>query len=198
LQLDKVKLEQEINKFHPITNTIFKNCKVILQDITCDKFIRAAAYFAINRSSFSGSTTSGGFSEESGNTRFTKSSIIKMKKTNLSNITFTNLDFSDFLTNIPKEKFIFLDPPYYLGTKSKLYGNKGDLHEDFDHDKLYSCINKKNNFILCYNDCDYIRNLYKNFTIISVSWTYGMNATKKSSEILIMPITYTKKINTNK
>ncbi len=195
LKLDKIKLESEINKLSPITKDIFIECKKNLMNVTCDKFIRAASYFAINRSSFSGSTISGGFSKESGEKRFTQSSITKMKKTNLTNIIFTNLDFIDFVQNIPDDKFIFLDPPYYLGKKSKLYGNNGDLHENFNHNELFNCISKKHNFILCYNDCEYIRNLYKDFIIISTSWTYGMNTTKKSSEIIIMPIKYNEKLN---
>lgn len=79
---------------------------------------------------------------------------------------------------------MFLDPPYYL--KSKLYGTNGDLHEDFDHDKLCSILKNRKPWILCYNDCDYIRNLYKNFQITTIGWKYGMNKTKQSSEILII------------
>ena len=45
---------------------------------------------------------------------------------------------------------------------------------------------KKTNWIMTYNNCDYIKSLYKNFTIIETNWSYGMNKSKKSSEIVII------------
>jgi site-specific DNA-adenine methylase len=38
---------------------------------------------------------------------------------------------------------MFLDPSYYLENKSKLYGNNGDLHQDFNHDLLFDLLNTK-------------------------------------------------------
>jgi hypothetical protein len=39
---------------------------------------------------------------------------------------------------------------------------------------------------MTYNNCDYIKKLYKNFKIIETAWSYGMNKSKKSSEIVII------------
>ena len=39
---------------------------------------------------------------------------------------------------------------------------------------------------MTYNNCDYIRKLYKGYKIIETSWSYGMNKTKESSEIVII------------
>ena len=50
-----------------------QDSQVIFKEI--NKFVKAAYFFAINRSSFSGVTLSGGFSKESSIKRFTKSSI---------------------------------------------------------------------------------------------------------------------------
>ena len=162
----------------------------------------AQDYFIINRCSFSGSTLSGGFSKESAKTRFTQSSIDRVKTLNLNPFQFYNLDFPVFMYSIgliPSEKkyFVFLDPPYYLEKGSKLYGTSGDLHEKFDHDALwlllisYTSLNIP--WMLTYNDCPYIRELYslkstnhKNIKIKEVDWKYGMNKTKKSSEIVII------------
>jgi len=44
----------------------------------------------------------------------------------------------------------------------------------------------RKNWIMTYNDCEYIRNLYKDYDIRDVNWKYGMNKTKKSSEIVII------------
>jgi len=148
---------------------------------------QAYMYFIINRSSFSGATLSGGFSEEALNKRFTKSSIDRVKALKLSKVSLNNLDFEDFLDqNINEKNLIFLDPPYYLKKKSNLYGNNGDMHESFDHEKLFNCISKKNNWIMTYNNCEYIKNMYKDYEILETSWSYGMNKSKTSSEIIII------------
>ena len=58
--------------------------------------------------------------------------------------------------------------------------------ENFNHQELFDCISNKTNWIMTYNNCEYIRNLYKDFKIIETSWTYGMNKSKQSSEIIII------------
>ncbi len=147
---------------------------------------QAHMYFIINRCSFSGATLSGGFSKEASEKRFTKSAIDRVKELNLSRVNFYNLDFEVFLNqNEGNKNLIFLDPPYYL-EKSNLYGNNGDMHENFDHEKLFNCISTKKNWIMTYNNCDYIKEMYKDFKIIETSWSYGMNKSKNSSEIIII------------
>ena len=96
-------------------------------------------------------------------------------------------DFEYFINNFTNEKtIIFLDPPYYLEKQSKLYGNNGDMHENFNHQMLFDLIKTKKNWIITYNNCEYIKNLYKDYLIIDVNWSYGMNKTKSSSEIIIL------------
>ena len=60
------------------------------------------------------------------------------------------------------------------------------MHEYFDHKLLFELLNKKKNWILTYNNCEYIRNLYSNYIILDVNWSYGMNTSKLSSEIIII------------
>lgn len=152
-----------------------------------DKLTQSIMYFIINRCSFSGATLSGGFSLESSKKRFTKSSVDRIKNLNLTNFTIYNLDFEEFINNnVSQENLIFLDPPYYLEKKSKLYGKNGDMHDTFDHLKLYHCLSKIKNWVMTYNNCDYIKLLYKDFKIIETSWSYGMNKCKESSEIVII------------
>ena len=161
-----------------------------------DKLLIAVYFFIINRCSFSGSTLSGGFSKESAKNRFTKSSLANIVWLNnpndenefINKYEFMCKDFEETLSNPPENYFIFCDPPYCLHD-SKLYGDKGDLHENFDHLGFHDCItNCKNDYIICYNDCEFIRNLYKDHIILSENWSYGMNKDKKSSEIVILSI----------
>ena len=98
-------------------------------------------YFIINRCSFSGATLSGGFSVEASKKRFTQSSIERIRNLNLSKFNIYNLDFEKFINkHQDKQNLLFLDPPYYLEKESILYGNNGDMHEPFDHKKLYNCL----------------------------------------------------------
>lgn len=158
-----------------------------LQNKDEDKdLVIASYYFALNRSSFSGSTLSGGFSSQSASGRFTKSSIDKLSKINLNDFSFYNLDFVDFLSFLNNDIFIYLDPPYYLSkTTAKLYGVNGDLHENFNHNLLWQTLKTKPNWALSYNDCPEIRELYKDYEIINLEAQYSMNKSKKGQEILI-------------
>jgi len=139
-----------------------------------DKLIQGVYYFIINRCSFSGATLSGGFSEEAAKKRFTESSIARIEKMNLSGVDFTNVDFEEFLAG-HLGKFIFADPPYFLGNKSTLYGKGGDLHKDFDHARLHKVLSAREGWVLTYNNCDYIRELYEDYYMIEVDWSYGMS-----------------------
>ena len=73
-----------------------------------------------------------------------------------------------------------------LEKKSKLYGHNGDLDNNFNHELLFNTIKSKNNWLLTYNNCSYIKNLYKDYIILEVNWRYGMNSNKQSSEIVIL------------
>ena len=183
---NKDKLCKKLYKYiDNVDKSIFSNFRS--QVMEEDNLNQSIMYFIINRCSFSGATLSGGFSLEASKKRFTKSSIDKIKKLNLVKFEIYNLDFEEFINSTYSlNNLLFLDPPYYLEKKSKLYGNNGDMHETFDHDKLYKCISKKVNWIMTYNNCDYIKNLYKDFKIIETRWSYGMNKSKKSSEIVII------------
>ena len=108
-----------------------------------------------------------------------------MNEINLQNIEFECLDFKQSILKHPND-FLYCDPPYYLEkNKSNLYGINGNMHRYFEHDILFNILSKRNNWILCYNDCERIRELYKNYDIVSLSWKYGLGNNKSSSEILI-------------
>ena len=185
-KIANARLCELINSFKTTTKDQFAKYREKIMTLT-DGLQQAALYFVINRCSFSGATLSGGFSQQAAEKRFTDSSIKRVQNLDLSNTVFSNHDFTYFLeNNTHQDAIIFLDPPYYLEKGSKLYGRNGDLHETFDHGTLANALKEKKNWILCYNNCTYIRDLYKEYTIVDVNWSYGMNKTKKSSEILII------------
>lgn len=185
-QNSKELLAHSVRSMMPVSKEKFYNLR---QEIlkTEDDIQIASMYFIINRCSFSGSTFCGGFSEDSSRTRLTESSIERILQTDMTNTIISNLDYKDFLRQYPEttDTIVYADPPYYISTY--IYGRDGDLHHSFDHEEFAKEIKLRNDWIVCYNDCEYIRNLYKDTKIESVCWSYGMNKTKKSSEILIFP-----------
>jgi DNA adenine methylase len=177
-------LEKKIEK---ISKTEFLEYRAQIM-IEPQQMEQSVMYFIINRCSFSGATLSGGFSKESSKNRFTRSSIKKIAQLELQDFEIMNQDFTNFLAQLPASPrdLLFLDPPYYLENRSTLYGKSGDMHEGFPHELLFRIIENHQNWIMTYNDCEYIRDLYKDFLIIPAEWSYGMNKTKKSSEIVII------------
>lgn len=188
VKINKAILCEELREIKAVSKEQFIAYRKTIMDLQANILQQATQYFVINRCSFSGSTLSGGFSEEASSKRFTQSSINRIEALDLTNIEIYNEDFYDFVnTYTPIEKaLLFLDPPYYLESKSKLYGNNGDLHEGFNHNLLFELLTTKKNWVLTYNNCEYIRNLYKDYIILDVNWSYGMNTTKASSEIIII------------
>ena len=177
-------LEKKIDR---ISKTEFLEYRAQIMEET-QQLEQSVMYFIINRCSFSGATLSGGFSQDASKNRFTRSSIQKIAQLALEEFEISNQDFTDFLAQLEQSPrdLVFLDPPYYLQSGSNLYGKSGDMHEGFPHEVLFRVVQNYQNWIMTYNDCDYIRDLYKDFVIIPAEWSYGMNKTKKSSEIVII------------
>ena len=142
------------------------------------EFDRAVRFFVLNRITFSGTIDTGGYSEEAYQKRFTDSSIERLVDLNklLSGVRITNLDFEPLIKESGKDVFIFLDPPYYSTSKSKLYGKKGDLHKGFDHERFAKVMKEANHkWLITYDDCPEVRSLFSFAYIYPWSLQYGMN-----------------------
>jgi len=161
-----------------------------------DKLFRAAAqYYIVNRTSFGGATTSGGWSWKASWARLTQNTLDNLCKFNVENFVVKRADFATSIAAHP-DAALYLDPPYCLNkvrdeekkaaNRETLYGTEGDHHEGFDHVGLFDILNSREKWVLSYNDCDYIRKLYSEYKIVKVQWAYGMNKSKESSEILII------------
>lgn len=147
----------------------------------------ATAFFIFNRITFSGTSESGGYSEQSYHGRFTESSIERLKKFAevINSAKITNSDYEDLVTSPGQNIFIFLDPPYYTARKSALYGKNGNLHKGFNHvhfaEIMKDCDHK---WLITYDDSEYIRKLFSFANIIPWRLMYGMrNVTETSDQI---------------
>lgn len=110
---------------------------------------------------------------------------------NIPKVSNTNQGKNDDKKSDEKSVFLFLDPPYFSASKSKLYGKKGILHTTFNHCELCEVLKStKHKFLLTYDDSAFIRDLYKDFCLKEWSLQYGMNNFKqtnapKGKELLI-------------
>jgi DNA adenine methylase len=168
--------------------------RFLLDNMTVfDEVEKGAAFFVLNRLTFSGTSESGGYSKQAFEKRFTDSSIERVIRFAplLADIKITNLDYEDLVKADGEKVFLFLDPPYHAATKSALYGKNGRLHKSFDHerfaDNMRHCQHK---WLITYDDSPYIRELFDFAEIIPWNLTYGMrnvvaNSNQKGKEIFI-------------
>ncbi len=176
----KHELADAAEQYLPIAKPRFYELQRSFMEIT-DPLERAAVFFVLNRASFSGATLAGGMSP--GHPRFTASSIQRLRDFHTDNFEVAHCDYREAIALAPDE-LMYLDPPYMIG--SKLYGYKGDMHTDFDHAELARILQSKSNWILSYNDCPEVRELYEGYDIRTPSWVYGMANDKRSREVLIV------------
>lgn len=108
------------------------------------------------------------------------SMLDKVKKFDVKNL---RVRYGVFEETIPKHnnEFMYLDPPYFLEGDSKMFKGIYPMrnfpihHNGFNHQLLVDLLKShKGGFLLSYNDCSWVREAYKDFEIIEVSWQYTM------------------------
>jgi len=172
-------LSKEVQKYYPLEKKMFYVLQNTLKFMT-DSLEIAAIFYVINRSSFSGTTFSGGMSP--GHPRFTQSSIDRISIFKSHNFSVKCGDFKNTLLK-HEDCFVYADPPYLIN--QGLYGINGNTHTNFDHAGLSKLLHKRDRWVLSYNDCKEVRALYQGYKIYPINWTYGMSKNKKSNEIII-------------
>lgn len=138
---------------------------------------KAASFFIYNRITFSGTSLSGGYSESAFTSRFTESSILRLKNIEeiVKDVKITNSDYEKVLNADGDSVFIFLDPPYFSARKSALYGKNGNLHKSFDHERFANVMkNCRHKWLITYDNSDYIKILFSFANVFSWNLTYGM------------------------
>lgn len=166
------------------------------EDKTTEKV--ACAYKAIffNRTTFSGIFYSGPIGGKEQKSAYTvdcrynasklKNKIDKCRELLIGRLVMSNLHFSkyDRLTN---NEPMYLDPPYYIKGDS-LYIEKMSKGDHFD---LAVLLYKRENWVLSYDDCDDVRDLFQHHNIIDLSARYCINGKKDSwenkKEVIILP-----------
>lgn len=187
-----------------------KKIELSEEDLTIldDNIIKQAVYYYYNMTlsygpMFLGWPSSNEIKPDKFNRR-----IKMLEKMNLKNISVLCDDFENVIQR-HNDDFLFLDPPYYLEGDSKMFKglypncNFAIHHNNFNHKKMCELLkNHKGGFLITYNNCDTIREWYKDFKFEFPTWqyTYGQgekrigknrqqdnkNNIKKSHEIFII------------
>ena len=178
----------------------YKRTPISLDDMT------AAAYYFYNHNLSYGPMYLGWMSKIYENQDKWDKSIERIRKYKNPNLKVSKGSFDEVIPNYTND-FLYLDPPYYLKKDEDnkmfkgIYPNANiDVHHTgFDHELLRDLLyNHKGKFILSYNNCETIREYYKDFEISYPKWHYSYalgekrigknkknNDAKESHEILI-------------
>ena len=154
--------------------------------IELDK-VTAAAYYYFNHNTSYGPGYLGWGSSVYLTEKKWNDMIDKISKFELPNLSVEQGSFEEV---IPKhnDDFLYLDPPYYLEKDSdnKMFTGIYPMrnipihHDGFDHELLRDLLKKhKGGFILSYNNCETIREYYKEFEFHYPSWNYSMGNGEK-------------------
>lgn len=111
--------------------------------------------------------------------------FLKKASERLNTVVIENLDFEHLMRTYDRNEALFyLDPPYY--SAEKYYP---DRFLPADHERLRNVLgNIKGKFLLSYNDCQEIRELYKGYTIIEVDRSDNLivkNGGRRYAELII-------------
>lgn len=102
---------------------------------------------------------------------------LKAIEERLKNVVIEHKDFERLIIDFEKKNSLFfLDPPYY--GSEKYYTAP---FTDEDHIRLFNALgNTRNRFILTYNDCEFIRDLYKGCNIHEIIRTNNLSTQNNS------------------
>jgi len=136
-----------------------------------------------------------------------ENSIERVRDFNCPNLSVKQSSFDKVIPNYKKD-FIYADPPYYMEKSEDnkmfkaIYPNSNFAlhHLHFDHELLRDQLHShEGKFLLSYNDCDWVRENYKDFKFKTPEWAYSYgqgetrigknkknNDPKQSHEILII------------
>jgi len=112
--------------------------------------------------------------------------LISQLQDRLANVVVENQDFETLIKHYDRpDAFFYLDPPYFSTEDMYEVGFGWD-----DHVRLRDTLkNIKGRFLLSYNDCNEIRELYNGFSMFDFSRTHSMaqryEAGKEFKELLI-------------
>ena len=172
---DPVYGPQELGYEYP-AKKLFLESKNIVNDYTESNLSRASSFYIINKCSFSGLTESSSFSKQASVANFSLRGIQKLRGYTqiIQNWKITNWSYESLLTD-RKDVFMYLDPPYDI--KDNLYGNKGSMHNGFNHDDFASdCDRYIGHQLISYNSSNLVKERFDGWNAGEFDLTYTMRS----------------------
>jgi len=172
----------QLKNLHPepvSARVLFQQSKDYLNETPSNQsnLSRAVAFYVVNKCSFSGLTESSSFSKQASESNFSMRGIQKLPDYSLmiKKWKITNLSYEELFCD-SKSTFIYLDPPYEIG--SNLYGKRGNMHKGFDHDQFaVDCDRFVSPQLISYNSSQLIRDRFKQgWTAAEFAHTYTMRS----------------------
>ncbi len=160
-----------------LAKELFDGMKGVLSDERPTSSItKAAAFYIVNKCSFSGLTESSSFSQQASISNFSLNGIYKLPEYSklIQNWRITNYSY-DQLMDGNRSAFMYLDPPYDI--KDNLYGRNGSMHKGFDHDKFAAdCDSNNMDQLVSYNSDQLVKDRFKNWDAAEFDLTYTMRS----------------------
>lgn len=143
---------------------------------------RAARFFYLNRTSFSGimkmQNCYWGYGDEYSKGPENWGDQLQKNSRKLEGVKLLCKDFEPVINNASDGAFLFIDPPYYDRDQDKFYAETFDKK---DHKRLANTLKKNSDrlrFLLTYDDYSEVRELYEWADyILEESWNYTINRT---------------------
>ena len=157
---------------------LFLECKNRINDKSLDCIERAAAFYIVNKCSFSGLTESSSFSKQASVSNFSMRGIEKLPGYSeiISHWHINSYSYEYLLTDkVHDGIFMYLDPPYDI--KDNLYGKKGAMHKGFNHDQFAAdCDNSEIDMLISYNSDQLVKDRFNKWNAGEFDLTYTMRS----------------------
>ena len=156
---------------------LFLECKNRINDKSLDCKERAAAFYIVNKCSFSGLTESSSFSKQASISNFSMRGIEKLPQYAdiVSHWHINQYSYEHLMENMHDGLFMYLDPPYDI--KDNLYGKKGSRHKGFDHDQFAAdCAAHNIPMLISYNSDQLVKDRFKDWNVAEFDLTYTMRS----------------------
>ncbi|NJL90603.1 MAG: DNA adenine methylase [Coleofasciculaceae cyanobacterium SM2_1_6] len=143
---------------------------------------RAIRWYYLNRTSYSGimnmKNCYWGYGEKYSMRPENWGKNIFRTSDKLQKVKITNLDFEQVIDGAEDGAFLFIDPPYFNADQDKFYSHSFSKEDHFRLQGILLKHRHRVNFLLTYDNCIEIKNMYKWANSINEKeWNYTINRT---------------------
>jgi DNA adenine methylase len=174
---EKIKLYKSTHPEPVSAKELFLEAKENINNRSLDCIERAAAFYIVNKCSFSGLTESSSFSKQASISNFSMRGIEKLPGYSeiISHWHINQYSYEHLMENVHDGLFMYLDPPYDI--KDNLYGKKGAMHKGFNHDQFaVDCAAQDIPMLISYNSDQLVKDRFKDWNVAEFDLTYTMRS----------------------